>query len=167
MHRTWLVGAVRLLCVLLVVVGGPFRMAAAAGRTGDFQAIGPIHTLALQISGFHKDWVRRGFEEPQLYAEVETWLQTAGYKVITPAALKDYPDAALLSLELHVNRTIVNYSYLVFLKLKIKVPVEVNRVGFVTRTVWSAWRIGGVDLDFPGRLHEPIFSLLHEFQYRR
>ncbi len=148
-----------LLCLLASAAVG-------SAWAADFQPRVPVRTLAVQISGFHKDWARRGFEEAQLYAEVETRLQAAGYTVISPAALKDHADAALLSLELHVNNTLVNWSYLVFLKLKVKVPVPVNPAGFVTRTVWSDWRIGGIELDFPGRLRGPIFELLREFQSR-
>ena len=166
MRESVLTTATRLRGLLMAAL----MMVACAGQTtaaADAQSPQTIRTVALQISGFHKDWTRRGFDQTQLYAEVETHLQAAGYKLISPAALKDYPDAALLSLELHVNNTLVNWSYLVVLKLKVKEPVPVNPEGFVTRTVWSDWKIGGVELDYPGRLREPIFSLLQEFQYSR
>ena len=154
------------MAVMMIAVCAMQTVSATDDGAGT-QSLAAIRTVALQISGVNKDWARRGFDQTQLYAEVETHLQAAGFKVISPAALKDYPDAALLSLELHVNNTLVNWSYLVFLKLKVKVPVPVNPEGFVTRTVWSDWKIGGVELDYPGRLREPIFSLLTEFEYRR
>ena len=113
------------MAVMMIAVCAMQTVSATDDGAGT-QSLAAIRTVALQISGVNKDWARRGFDQTQLYAEVETHLQAAGFKVISPAALKDYPDAALLSLELHVNNTLVNWSYLVFLKLKVKVPVPVN-----------------------------------------
>ena len=156
-----------LFTAVIMIAVCAMQTAASADPDAGTPSLQATRTVALQISGVNKDWARLGFNQTQLYAEVETHLQAAGFKVISPAALKDYPDAGLVSLELHVNNTLVNWSYLVVLKFKVKVPVPVNSEGFVTRTVWSDWKIGGVELDFPGRLREPIFALLTELESRR
>lgn len=149
--------------ILLWLAGGAFvGEAIAAEEFAPHRTLGDIRVVAVRLSGAHGDWRRYGFSETAILEAVTRRLTQQGIRVVGPAESLSMPEALILSIELHVNDATFFDSFLVFLKLKEKIPMPDNPEGFVTHDIWSKWRIGSFRKDEYTKLQGHVLDLLEK-----
>ncbi|MFO1435617.1 MAG: hypothetical protein U1F34_04390 [Gammaproteobacteria bacterium] len=124
--------------------GGTLRAAPTGGNSAGYVAPAAVKRVVLQLLGTNsREWERFGFKDDEVKHAITEKLKRAGIEVVD--AKTSGPDVFLLEVDVHVNDQTVNNSYINFVRLKNRLPLPNNPEGFVTRTVWSEWKIGGFE----------------------
>jgi hypothetical protein len=153
------------------------RVPAAAGAAVETGPVGSMTTLSelrrvtIQIFGTNsREWERYGFTDEELRRAITERLQARGIEVVAAGGSLGEPDTALLEVDVHVNDQAFLYSYQVFVRLKEKLMLPQDPQAFVTKTVWSDWKIGGFEAYNFAKLRAAILELVdnllgsYEFQ---
>lgn len=118
-----------------------------------------VRRVSLLIKGTNDhEWSRFGFTDEELARAITERLARTGIEV-APAA-RDVP---VLEIDAHVNDQTVNNSYIVYIRLKDRLPLPQNPDGFVTRTVWSDWKLGAFEPHNYRKLRAAILELVDVF----
>lgn len=119
-----------------------------------------VKKVSILIKGTDsREWSRYGFNDAELARAITERLARAGIEV-APAAAAEIP---ILEIDAHVNDQTVNNSYIVYVRLKDRLRLPQNPDGFVTRTVWSDWKLGGFEPHNYRKLSAAILELVDIF----
>ncbi|MCG3146526.1 MAG: hypothetical protein HONDAALG_04683 [Gammaproteobacteria bacterium] len=146
---------------------------AGAGGDAGYRTLADVRRVIIQILGTNsREWERYGFTDEELRRAITGRLQARGIEVVAAGGSLGEAGTALLEVDVHVNDQAFLFSYQVFVRLKEKLPLSQNPQAFVTKTVWSDWKIGGFEAYNFGKLRAAILELVdrllasYEFQYR-
>jgi hypothetical protein len=124
--------------------GGTLNAAPSTGSNAGYVVPAAVKRVVLQLLGTNsREWERFGFKDDEVKQAITERLKRAGIEVVD--ANTTGPDVFLLEVDVHVNDETVNNSYINFVRLKNRLPLPNNPDGYVTRTVWSEWKIGGFE----------------------
>ncbi|MCG3202562.1 MAG: hypothetical protein NFCOHLIN_02447 [Gammaproteobacteria bacterium] len=142
-----------------------------AGSHAGYRTLSDVRRVIIQILGTNsREWERYGFTDEGLRRAITERLQARGIEVVAAGGSLGGASTALLEVDVHVNDQAFLYSYQVFVRLKEKLPLPHNPQAFVTKTVWSDWKIGGFEAYNFGKLRAAILELVdrllasYEFQ---
>jgi hypothetical protein len=139
---------------------GSFLFHSPSGRVLAQNPPREVKKVSLLIKGTDsREWSRYGFNDADLARAITERLARAGIEV-APAAAADIP---VLEIDAHVNDQTVNNSYIVYVRLKDRLRLPQNPDGFVTRTVWSDWKLGGFEPHNYRKLRTEILELVDIF----
>lgn len=143
------------------------------GYEPGYRTLSEVRRVIIQILGTNsREWERFGFTDEGLRCAISQRLQARGIEVAAAGGSLGEADTALLEVDVHVNDQAFMYSYQVFVRLKEKLPLPQNPQSFVTKTVWSDWKIGGFEAYNFGKLRAAILELVdrllesYELQYQ-
>ena len=129
-----------------------------------YRTLSDIRHIAVELRGTNnREWSRYGFRDAEVRETITKRLVAAGFKVVGPGSSLLDKDTVVLEVVAHVNDQAVGHSYLVFLRLKDKLALPNNPQGYVTRTVWSDWKIGGFEPYNYRKLRATILELVDNF----
>lgn len=118
-----------------------------------------VRRVSLHIKGTNgREWSRFGFSDEEVAAAITARLADAGIEVVSTAR-----DVPVLEIDAHVNDQTVNNSYIVYIRLKDRLALPQNPDGFVTRTVWSDWKLGAFEPHNYRKLRASILELVDVF----
>jgi hypothetical protein len=133
--------------------------ATAATSAGSQRAPQEVRRVSLLIKGTNdREWSRFGFSDAELARAITERLARAGIEVAPVAR-----DVPVLEIDAHVNDQTVNNSYIVYIRLKDRLTLPQNPEGFVTRTVWSDWKLGAFEPHNYRKLRAAILELVDVF----
>lgn len=132
-----------------------------AGSGAGIRTLSDVRRVIIQILGTNsREWERYGFTDEELRRAIAGRLQARGIEVVAAGGSLGEPSTAVLEVDVHVNDQAFLYSYQVFVRLKEKLPLPHDPQAFVTKTVWSDWKIGGFEAYNFGKLRAAILELV-------
>jgi len=154
-------------------VPGTTDVPVEGGYDPGYGAPSEVRRVIIQILGTNsREWERYGFTDEGLRRAISERLQARGIEVVAAGGSLGEAGTALLEVDVHVNDQAFMYSYQVFVRLKEKLPLPQNPQAFVTKTVWSDWKLGGFEAYNFAKLRAAILELVdrllasYELQYQ-
>jgi hypothetical protein len=142
----------------------PSTPAPAQQQPSDIGTLSDIKRIVIQIRGVNsREWGRYGLTDTELREAITQRLQQTGFEVAESESSVRDPQTVILDVDVHVNDQAFGHSFLVFLRLKDKLPLPNSPEGYVTKTIWSDWKIGGLEPYNYKKLRAVILDLVDSF----